>query len=158
MKICNIETKLGASKSYLSTAGSFSGFELNNPDLNTVSAAGKWGQVVGNVTDLHARTTKAASPQTNNIAGEPRSIPLSAISGLGRMKQYLPISLLGELQFVLITGNAGEVIFNPNAAVSADNTGDFSLAGFNVTYDVVVPKINDINNVINHFSNMVCVY
>ena len=139
MKVCNIETKLGASKSYYSTAGSFSGFELLSPDLNTTSGAGKWGQVVGNVTDLYARTTKAASPQTNNIAGEPRSIALSSISGLGRMKQYLPLSLLGSLQFVLVTGSAGEVVFNPNAAVGSANTGDYSLAGFNVSYDVVVP-------------------
>jgi len=139
MKVCNIETKLGSSQSYYKTAGSLQGFELLNADLNTTSGSGKWGQVAANVTDLYTRTTKAASPQTNNIAGEPRSIPLSAISGLGRMKQYLPISLLGELQIILISGNAGEVVFNANAAVGSANTGDYSLAGFNVTYDVVVP-------------------
>lgn len=138
MKVSNIETKLGTSQSYYKTAGSFQGFELLNNEISATNV-GKYGEVTQNVADLYARTTKTASPQTNNIAGEPRSIPLSAVSGLGRMKQYLPISLLGELQFVLITGNAGEVVFNANAAVGSANTGDYSLAGFNVTYDVVVP-------------------
>jgi len=97
MKVSNIETKLGSSQSYYKTAGSLQGFELLNADLNTTSGSGKWGQVAANVTDLYTRTTKAASPQTNNIAGEPSSIPLSAISGLGRMKQYLPISLKNNM-------------------------------------------------------------
>ena len=55
------------------------------------------------------------------------------------MKQYLPLSLLGSLSFILVTGSAGEVVFNPNAAVGGTNTGDYSLAGFNISYDVVVP-------------------
>jgi len=140
MKVCNIETKLGASKSYYETAGSFQGFELLNGSLNTSTGLAKWGVVTANTGDMNGRQTKAGSPQTNNIAGSPRSVPLSAISGLGRMKQYLPISLLGELQFVLITGNAGDVVFNPTTSVTTGATAsDFSLAGFNVTYDVVVP-------------------
>jgi len=140
MKICNMETKLGASKSYLTTAGSFQGQELWNPDLNLVSANNKYGNVNQNVADIAGRTKRIANVATNNIAGEPRSIPLSSISGLGRMKQYLPISLLGELQFVLVTGSAGEVVFNNSTNVTAGSTaGDYSLAGFNVTYDVVVP-------------------
>ena len=55
------------------------------------------------------------------------------------MKTYLPLSLLGSLQFILVTGSAGEVVFNPNAAVGSANTGDFSIAGFNVSYEVCVP-------------------
>ena len=139
MKVTNIETKLGASKSYYQTAGSFQGLELLNPDLNITTGSGKWGEVVKNVTDINARQVKSASPQTNGLAGSPRSVPLSSFSGLGRMKQYLPISLLGELQFVLVTGSAAEVVFNPYTAIAAASTADYSLAGFNVTYDVVVP-------------------
>ena len=145
MKVCNIETKLGASKNYYQTAGSFQGFELLNNDLNTNTSAtyagqDKFGNVIQNVTSMGLRSQRAGSVLTNNIAGEPRSVPLSAISGLGRMKQYLPISLLGELQFIFITGQAGEVVFNnANSLTTGSTTGDYSIQGFNVTYDVVVP-------------------
>ena len=140
MKVSNIETKLGASKSYYETAGSFQGFELLNGNLNASTGLAKWGVVTANTVDINARQTKAASPQTNGYVGSPRSIPLSAISGLGRMKQYLPISLLGELQFVLITGNASDVVFNPTTSQNTGATAsDFSISGFNVTYDVVIP-------------------
>ena len=140
MKVANIETKLGASQSYYKTAGSFQGYELLNSDLNSSTTGAKWGAVTQNVADLAARAQKAASVQTNNYAGEPRSVPLSAFSGVGRMKQYLPISLLGELQFILITGTAGEVVFNATTSVTVGATaGDYSLSGFNIEYDVVVP-------------------
>ena len=139
MKVSNIETKLGASMAYYKSAGSLQGLELYNPDLNITTGSGKWGEVVKNVTDLNARQTKAASVQTNGQAGSPRSIPLSSISGLGRMSQYLPISILGELQFIFVTGSAAEVVFNPATAATAAGTGDYSISNFNITYDVVVP-------------------
>jgi hypothetical protein len=97
MKVCNMETKLGASKSYYETAGSFQGFELLNGTLNTSTGLSKWGVVTANTADMNARQQKSGSPQTNNYAGSPRSVPLSAISGLGRMKQYLPISLKNNM-------------------------------------------------------------
>lgn len=138
-KVANIETKLGASQTYYKTAGSFQGYELLNTDLALAATQNKWGNVAQTVTDLAARQQKAASVQTNNLAGSPRSIPLSSFSGLGRMKQYLPISLLGELQFIFITGNAGEVVFNPYTAVATATAGDYSLSAVNCTYDVVIP-------------------
>jgi hypothetical protein len=51
------------------------------------------------------------------------------------MKSYLPVSLLGELSIVLITGTAGEVLFNNTSNI----TGDYSLAQVSLEYDVVVP-------------------
>ena len=138
MKYTNIEMKMGGSQSYYKSAGSLQGFELLNGDLGTSETAANWtqyGYVQDNVADILSRTTRAGAAVTNNVAGEPRSIPLGLISGVGRMKSYLPVSLLGELSIVLITGTAGEVLFNNSSNV----TGDYSLAQVSLEYDVVVP-------------------
>lgn len=145
MKYTNIEMKMGGSRAYYQSAGSLQGFELLNNDLITtlplagsdtaIASQGQFGFVTNNVADISARTTRTAAAVTNNLAGEPRSIPLGLISGVGRMKSYLPVSLLGELSIVLITGTAGEVIFNASSNVS----GDYSLAQVTLEYDVVVP-------------------
>lgn len=141
MKYTNVEMKMGGSRSYYQSAGSLQGFELLNPDLTSAVAAAsavtlsQWGYVSQNVADISARTARAAAAVTNNIAGEQRSIPLGLLSGVGRMKTYLPVSLLGELSIVLITGTASEVLFNPSATVA----GDYSLAQVSLEYDVVVP-------------------
>jgi hypothetical protein len=51
------------------------------------------------------------------------------------MKQYLPIALTGELAFVLIAGQANDVLFD----VASTTAGDFSLSNVNIEYDIVVP-------------------
>jgi len=141
MKLSNIEAKLGGSKSYYQTAGSFQGFELLNNDLNadvsvTSNALGSsYGYVTQNLASLSARCTRVGAAVTSNIAGEPRSIPLGLVSGVGRMKQYLPISILGELSLVLITGTNAEVLFSN----SANTTASYTLSNISLEYDVVVP-------------------
>ena len=128
---------LGASKSYYESAGSFQGFELLNDSLNTnTTAAGAWGQVTGNTTDIAARTSRATAAIFGNFAGETRSVPLGLMSGVGRMKSYIPIALLGEIALVLQTGSAAEVMFNSTSNV----TGDYSLAAVSLEYDVVIPR------------------
>ena len=135
-KVANAEMCWGGSKSYYQSAGSLQGWELLNADLQTsTSAPGAWGQVSGTVADILARQTRAAAAQYNNIAGEQRSIPLGLMCGLGRMKSYLPISLIGELGIIFQTGQAGEVLFNSSSAA----TGDYSISNLSIEYDVVVP-------------------
>ena len=145
-KLANVEMTLGASKSYYQTAGSLQGFELLNNDLVSVASSvatsawgvaqvSAWGYVAGNAPAVNTRSTRAAASVFNNIAGEQRSIPLGLIMGLGRMKQYLPIALTGELAFVLIAGQAADVLFDS----SSSTAGDFSLSNVNISYDVVVP-------------------
>ena len=143
MKLTNVEMKMGGSRSYYQSAGSLQGFELLNPDLDvtvptTTYALGNqnaWGYVALNLADINARCVRAAAPQWNNIAGEQRSIPLGLMSGVGRMKTYLPIALLGELSIVLIAGNPGEALFQNSSAANVD----YSLAQVSLEYDVVVP-------------------
>jgi hypothetical protein len=145
-KLTNIEAKMGMSRSYYQGAGSMQGFELLNPDLTTtvplagtnsvIAQSAAWGYVTNNTTDIAARSARASNAVFNNIAGEQRSIPLGLLSGVGRMEQYLPVSLLGEIQFVLITGSAGEMLFDP----SATQTGDYSLSQVSLEYDIVVPS------------------
>ena len=141
-KLANVEMTMGASKSYYQTAGSLQGFELLNNDLvtnvpsSTVTASiTAWGYVSGNQGSCQVRSARAASAKFNNIAGEQRSIPLGLMMGLGRMKQYLPIALTGELAFVLIAGQAGDVLFD----IASTTAGDFSLSNVNIEYDIVVP-------------------
>jgi hypothetical protein len=137
MKLTNIEMTMGASKTYYETAGSFQGFELLNDNLNTATTpAGSYGQVSANVTDIAARTSRAADNMFGGITGEQRSIPLGLMSGVGRMKSYIPIALLGEIALVLQTGSAGECLFNPTSNV----TGTYTLSQISLEYDVVIPR------------------
>jgi hypothetical protein len=159
MKLTNIEMKAGGSKTYYQSAGSFQGFELLNNDLatsltsaltitgntttvgtanglaGTTASIPAWGFVQPNLADINARTTRASSVKTGNYRGEPRSIPLGLISGVGRMKTYLPIALTGELSLVLITGSAREVMFQQGTQADCD----YSLANVSIEYDIVVP-------------------
>lgn len=140
-KLANVEMTMGASKSYYQTAGSFQGFELLNNDLVTnipssaVASVTAWGYATGNQGSVQVRSSRAAAAKFNNIAGEQRSIPLGLMCGLGRMKQYLPIALTGELAFVLIAGQPGDVLFD----IASTTAGDFSLSNVNIEYDIVVP-------------------
>jgi hypothetical protein len=141
-KLTNVEMTMGASKSYYQTAGSLQGFELLNNDLVTnipsssvTASITAWGYAAGNQPSVQVRSSRAASAKFNNIAGEQRSIPLGLMCGLGRMKQYLPIALTGELAFVLIAGQPADVLFD----IASTTAGDFSLSNVSLEYDIVVP-------------------
>ena len=141
-KLTNVEMAIGGSKNYYSTAGSLQGFELLNNDLVTnvpsssvTASITAWGYVSGNAASVATRAQRASSAVFNNIAGEQRSIPLGLIMGLGRMKQYLPLALTGELAFVFITGQPNDVLFNTASTVA----GDYSLSQVSLEYDIVVP-------------------
>jgi hypothetical protein len=145
MKVANVEHTLGGSQSYYRTAGSMQGFELLSPDGITkvptttasdlVAAAGAWGYVPANVTDISARYKRAAAAAWNSQAGSQRSIPLGLMTGFGRCKQYLPISLLGEVALVLQTGSNSDVMFQ----FSSTQDATYTLANLSLEYDVVVP-------------------
>ena len=143
-KLTNVEMTLGGSKSYYQTAGSLQGFELLNNDLVTTvpTSAGvgntAYGYVAGNQLSIHTRTARASNAIFNNIAGEQRSIPLGLMTGLGRMKQYLPIALTGELALVLICGSAADVLFTTDSVTA----GGYSLSNISLEYDVVIPAQN----------------
>lgn len=143
-KLANVEMTLGGSKSYYQTAGSLQGFELLNNDLVTTvpTSAGvgntAYGYVAGNQPSVATRTARASNAIFNNIAGEQRSIPLGLMTGLGRMKQYLPIALTGELALVLICGSAADVLFTTDSVTA----GGYSLSNISLEYDVVIPAQN----------------
>jgi len=141
-KLANVEMTLGGSKTYYQTAGSLQGFELLNNDLvtnvpsSTVTASiTAWGYVVGNQPSVRVRSSRAAAAVFNNQPGEQRSIPLGLMCGLGRMKQYLPIALTGELAIVLVTGQPSDVCFTTDSVTA----GDYCLAAVSLEYDIVVP-------------------
>lgn len=144
-KNTNAEVTLSATKDWYQTSGSFCGFELLNNELNTATASvataaalqqysGAWGDVSGNWFTMEARYDDAAGT-VNTLGGQQRVLPLGLISGIGRMKNYLPLNILGELSFTLMTGSANEVLFTPVAAT----TPDFSLRGCYLTADIVIP-------------------
>lgn len=143
-KLANAEMTMGGSKTYYQTAGSLQGFELLNNDLvtqipstsvATFCGATAWGYVTGNHSSVQKRSSRASAAIFNNIAGEQRSIPLGLMMGLGRMKQYLPLALTGELAFLFIAGQPNDVLFD----IASTTAGDFSLSQVSLEYDVVVP-------------------
>ena len=146
-KLANVEMTMGGSRTYYQSAGSLQGFELLNNDLVTtvpvqatsvtssITGITAWGYVVGNQGSISARSARASNAVFNSIAGEQRSIPLGLICGLGRMKQYLPIALTGELALVLITGQNTDVLFT----TANTSTGDYALSNISLEYDIVVP-------------------
>jgi hypothetical protein len=142
-KVTNIEMKMGGSKGYYQSAGSFQGFQLLNNDLNSVvplstdaTGIGAWGWVAGNQSACQVRSARAADVRTGNTAGMQVSIPLGLISGFGRCSQYIPLSVLGELAIVLQTGTANDVLFTTSSTAGAD----YSLSKISLEYDIVVPS------------------
>lgn len=145
-KSTNAEVRLASSKAWYETSGSFCGFELLNNGLNVgpITASptnviiqaysGAWCDVSGNVGGITGRTASGVTT-ANPLAGEQRSLPLGLISGVGRMAQYLPLSVLGELNLTLYTGSRQEIMFQVN---SSNTNGDFSLGGVYIEYDIVV--------------------
>ena len=147
-KLTNVEARLGGSQTWYRTSGSFQGFEMLNSELNngnltaaapttaTVTAySGAWADVSNNLAAISGRTNSSAGSTTYNpLQGEQRAIPLGLLTGVGRMKQYLPLSVLGELTLTLFTGDKSTVVFQNGA--TAD--GDYSLSGVFLEYDVVV--------------------
>ena len=141
-KLANVELCMGGSRNYYQSAGSFQGFELLNNDLVTdvpsssvTASITAWGNVTGNAASLATRAQRASNAIFNSIPGEQRSIPLGLVMGLGRMKQYLPIALTGELAFVLITGQPNDILFN----TASTTAGDYALSQVSLEYDIVVP-------------------
>lgn len=143
-KNTNAEVTLGATKDWYSTSGSFCGFELLNNELNTGTASvasaaalqqysSAWGDVSGNWFNIEARYDDGATT-ANPLGGVQRVLPLGLISGIGRMKNYLPLNILGELSFTFFTGSANEVLFSP-----AGGTPDFCLKGVYLLADIVIP-------------------
>ena len=143
-KNTNAEVTLGATKDWYTTSGSFCGFELLNNELNTGTASvasaaalqsycSAWADVSGNWANIEARYDDAATT-ANPLGGQQRVLPLGLISGVGRMKNYLPLNILGELSFTFFTGSANEVLFSP-----AGGTPDFCLKGVYLIADIVVP-------------------
>jgi len=144
-KCTNAEVKLSCGQAWYRNEGSFCGFELLNNELNTGTASvatagalqaysGAWADVQSTAPAITARQ-KTTGVAWNPFNGEQRALPLGLISGVGRMKQYLPLNVLGELNITLFTGSVGEMVFQTNGVTD----GDFSLNGVALEYDIVVP-------------------
>ena len=164
-KCTNAEVKLGASQTWYKTSGSFCGFELLNGELgvgvldstassaqaanqagynpawadvsnNTIHITNRCSNAVGTVTPVGSKQTGATTVGVCNIlGGEQRVLPLGLLSGVGRMRNYLPLGVLGQLSLTLLTGSSAEVVFQN----SASTDGYYSLRGVYLEYDVVIP-------------------
>jgi hypothetical protein len=107
-KYTNMEMKLGTDQGFYKNEGSFCGFGLLSPELNVGPASvanaaalqsysSAWGDILGNLPAANARQTLA--PNTvpwNPYGGEPRILPLGLVSGVGRMDQFIPLSIMGK--------------------------------------------------------------
>jgi hypothetical protein len=107
-KYTNMEVKLGTDQGFYKNEGSFCGFGLLNNELNCgpasiASAAAlqlyssAWGDIPGNLLAANARQTLAPNAVAwNPYGGESRVLPLGLVSGVGRMDQYIPLSVMGR--------------------------------------------------------------
>lgn len=146
----NAEVALSCGQNWYRNEGSFCGYELKNNELvaGATIAGVAGGALTGNAVlaynpawaDVPAILPTVAARQAANatawnpFGGEQRALPLGLLSGVGRMKQYLPLNVLGELNLTLFTAPANEAVIQTGAA-----DGDYSLAGVFIEYDIVVP-------------------
>lgn len=100
------------------------------------SYASAWADVSGNWANIEARYDEPPTT-VNPLGGQQRVLPLGLISGIGRMKNYLPLNILGEMSFTFFTGSANEVLFSgtPTGSVAPD----FCLRGVYLEADIVIP-------------------
>jgi hypothetical protein len=155
----NAEVKLSAAQPWYRNEGSFCGFELLNNEMAqgpsvTGTAAGAltgsavtaynpaWGCVSDLLAPIAARMSldgqtvgSTVAVPWNPFGGEQRCLPLGLVSGVGRMKQYLPLAVLGELNLTFFTAPASEIIVQGGG----NTDGDYSLNGLYLEYDIVVP-------------------
>lgn len=140
----NAEVKLGCGQNWYRNEGSFCGYELCNNELavgarpainGAVLAAYSpaWADTVNNQAAVASRQAANAYPW-NPLGGESRIMPLGLLSGVGRMKQYLPLNVLGELNLTLFTLAPNEALIQ-----AGGTNGDYSLSGVFLEYDIVVP-------------------
>lgn len=147
----NAEVKLSADQGWYKNEGSFCGFELLNNELaqgtnvldttttatlatTTLAYNPAWADVKNNLPAINNRLG-ANAYAWNPYGGEARIMPLGLLTGVGRMKQYLPLAILGELNITCFTAPAGEAVLQP----AGQSGGDYSLNGVYLEYDIVVP-------------------
>ena len=149
-KYTNAEVALSASETWYKTTGSMCGFELLNNQLasgpeptstvaTTISAqvlayTSAWGDVNGNIPNINARYVQTGAAW-NPLGGQQRALPLGLVSGVGRMRNLLPLNVLGELQFTFYAQSNAEHLLNTTASPD----GYYSLRGVYLEYDVCVP-------------------
>ena len=149
-KYTNAEVALSASEAWYKTTGSMCGFELLNNDLQTgaqpsstvlataltqtVNYSGAWGDVNGNIPQINARYTQAGAAW-NPLGGQQRALPLGLVSGVGRMRNLLPLNVLGELQVTLYAMSNTEHLVNTGGG----SDSYYSLRGVYLEYDICVP-------------------
>ena len=142
----NAEVKLSADAGWYRNEGSFCGYELLNNELlapatyppttvaQTLAYSGAWADVQTNMVGVNARQG-ANAYAWNPYGGEARIAPLGLLSGVGRMKQYPPLNILGELNITCFTAPASEAVVQ----TTGNTGGDYSLNGVYLEYDIVVP-------------------
>jgi hypothetical protein len=149
-KYTNMEVKLNSNQAWYKTAGSFCGFELLNNEQQYAAATatptvaqqqaytGAFGDVLGNLAQQTTRYKYAAGHDSQgyaNFAGQQRVLPLGLVSGVGRMNQYIPLNVAGQVVLNFITGQRGEVLVQ----ASGNTDADYALFGIALEYDIVVP-------------------
>lgn len=151
-KYTNAEAALSTSESWYKTAGSFCGAELLNNEQNQgaspagTAAGALTGNQVANYNGAWANIASVVSGGLNTrytntgtvwvpYGGQQRTLPLGLVSGVGRMKNLLPLNVLGEVQLTFFAGNNSEMLFNSGGGTDSY----YSLRGVFLEYDICVP-------------------
>lgn len=135
-RLANLEILASADKAWYQSAGSFGGWWKLNPDLAdaaSTAAAAAYNPCFG---DLSGNSTGSlwAAAAVRHAAGEDRVVPLSLLSGFFRTKQYIPLSLLGEMTLQMTLASNEEAIFQ-----QTNTDGAYSISDIFLECDVVQP-------------------
>jgi hypothetical protein len=147
-KVINANFRTGVSKSFYESAGATMGAQLLNGDLTMTlvgstgaasAAQSSYGYVDQNYVDIATRAQRATFIGNNSLSGASFSVPLSVISDFWKTQSALPLGILGEINYTLVTNSAVQALFSGETAATAD----YSLQNVSLTYDVLVPS-NDL--------------
>lgn len=128
-RLTNMELLASADKAWYQSAGSFGGWWKLNPDLAdgiSTAAAPAYNPAYG---DLSGNATGSLWVAAGNrhAAGEDRIVPLSLLSGFWKTKQYIPLSLLGEMVLQFTMASNEEAIFQRTNVDGAYTISDIFL-------------------------------
>jgi len=150
---------IGASKSWVESAGTFAGYWKDVPALGSSAAAytaisgvgGRAlieGDVISAAVNASVRTTAGVSAYMNNgLTGMSYGVPLGLVSGVFRTQQYIPLSQCGEMVLQLTLAQASEAIFQ----IAGSTDGNYAVADIYLEADLVTP-----NYLYGQMLNMIC--
>lgn len=131
-RFCAANVYAGADRAWYNGAGSFAGAWAQNPALGVSSAAATYPPTQYVQGDLSGALVSAS---VRYKAGIQLAYPLAMVSKFFATKQYLPLSVAGELVIQLLCATNAECLFQRSGATD----GSYSISNLFLEVDLVQP-------------------